>query len=351
MPTLNRGFLSELGMDNPIILAPMGGGPSSPELIAAVSNAGGMGTLAAPYLTPVQIDAEVRRIRQLTKRPFGINLFAGGYGEKEHGDPSVMLSILADAHKKLGLAAPTLPTHLENPFSEQFQAVIESHPKVFSFTFGTLDRVAASELRAIGTQVFGTATTVREAQKLEDDVDAIIAQGCEAGAHRGTFDSPFEEAMVTTLQLVKEIRKACECPVIASGGIMDGRDIAAALDAGASAVQMGTAFLACPESGASPAYKQALLSAKKDTTVITRAYSGRPARGIRNEFIERLEGREDAILPYPLQNVLTREMRTAAAKQGESGYLSLWAGQGVTRIRSMPAGELVSALMQELEAQ
>jgi nitronate monooxygenase len=262
-----------------------------------------------------------------------------------------MLQILAEAHAKLGLPEPLLPEHPANPFPEQFQAVIEAHPKVFSFTFGNLDRIAAGELRAIGTRIFGTATTVTEAQVLESTVDAIIAQGCEAGAHRGTFVGSFEEAMVPTLELVREIRKAVNCPVIASGGIMDGRDIAAALDAGAVAVQMGTAFLTCAESGASAAYKQALLSARQDTTVITRAYSGRPARGLRNDFIRALEGREEAILPYPLQNALTRPMRTAAAKQGESGYLSLWAGQGVARIRQMPAAELVQTLVREMNEQ
>lgn len=262
-----------------------------------------------------------------------------------------MLKMLAEAHQKLGIAAPALPEHPADPFPDQFQAVIEAHPRVFSFTFGTLDRIAASEVRAIGTLVFGTATTVAEAQILEDDVDAIIAQGSEAGAHRGTFAGSFDEAMVPTLQLVREIKQATSCPVIASGGIMDGRDIVAALDAGAVAVQMGTAFLACPESGASAAYKQALLSAKQDTTVITRAYSGRPARGLRNEFIDQVEGKEDAILPYPLQNALTRPMRTAAGKKGHSGFLSLWAGQGVARIRPMPAGELVQTLVREMETQ
>jgi len=348
---VNTRFLAEVGIENPVILAPMGGGPSTPELVAAVSNAGGLGTLAAAYLTPEQIEAEVRRTRQLTNRPFGINLFSAGYEKKEHGDPSPMLRMLAEAHQALGIAAPVLPEHPANPFPDQFQAVIEAHPRVFSFTFGTLDRVAANELRAIGTLVFGTATTVREAQILENDVDAIIAQGSEAGAHRGTFADAFEDAMVPTLQLVREIKQATSCPVIASGGIMDGRDIAAALEAGAAAVQMGTAFLACPESGASAAYKQALLSAKQDTTVITRAYSGRPARGLRNEFIEKLEGKEEAILPYPLQNALTRPMRTAASKQGHAEFLSLWAGQGVTRIRPMPAGELVQTLVREMETQ
>jgi nitronate monooxygenase len=329
----------------------MGGGPSTPILVAAVSNAGGLGTLAAAYLSPEQIEEDVRRVRQLTSRPFAINLFSSGYEKKEHSDPSPMLKMLAEAHEKLGIETPVLPEHPINPFPDQFQAVIEAHPRVFSFTFGTLDRIAASELRAIGTLVFGTATTVREAQILEDDVDAIIAQGSEAGAHRGTFAGAFEDAMVPTLQLVKGIKQVTDCPVIASGGIMDGRDIAKALDAGAVAVQMGTAFLACPESGASDAYKQALLSAKEDTTVITRAYSGRPARGLRNEFIDKLEGKEDAILPYPLQNALTRPMRTAAGKKGHSGFLSLWAGQGVARIRPMPAGELVQTLVREMKAQ
>ncbi len=349
MASLDRKFLAEIGVENPVILAPMGGGPCTAELVAAVSNAGGLGTLAAAYLTPEQIEREVRRIRQLTKAPFGINLFSAGYEEKPHGDPTPMLEILTEAHIRLGLPEPHLPPHPANPFPEQFQAVIEAHPRAFSFTFGKLDRVAAGELRAIGTKVFGTATTVTEAEILEGNVDAIIAQGSEAGAHRGTFVGSFEDAMVPTLQLVKDIRKVMKCPVIASGGIMDGRDIVAALDAGAAAVQMGTAFLTCPESAASPTYKQALLAAKEDTTVITRAYSGRPARGLRNTFIKALEDRENVILPYPLQNALTREMRNAAAKQGESGYLSLWAGQGVGRIRQMPAAQLVKTLLHEME--
>ena len=351
MAIIDRKFLSELGVENPVILAPMGGGPSTPKLVAAVSNEGGLGTIAGAYLNPEQIEHEVRRVRQLTKKPFGINLFSAGYEKKQYGDASPMLQILAKAHAKLGLPEPVVPEHPANPFPEQYQAVIEAHPRVFSFTFGKIDRVAASELRAIGTKIFGTVTTVVEAQILEGNVDAFIAQGSEAGAHRGTFVGSFEDAMVPTLQLVREIKKNTDCPIIASGGIMDGRDIAAALEAGASAVQMGTAFLACPESGASEAYKRALLDAKEDTTVVTRAYSGRPARGLRNEFIESLDGKEGAILPYPLQNALTRPMRMEAAKQGNSGFLSLWAGQGVTRIRQVPAVELMRTLIREMESE
>jgi nitronate monooxygenase len=197
--------------------------------------------------------------------------------------------------------------------------------------------------------IIGTATTAEEGRLLADaGVDAIVAQGSEAGAHRGTFAAPFEEAMVPTLQLVRQLRAVVTALVIASGGLMDGRDVASALAAGASAVALGTAFLACPESGASVAYKQAVLATHTDTTVVTRAFSGRPARGLRNEFIARLEGNPKAILPYPLQNALTRAMRTAAAQRGEAGFLSLWAGQGVARARAMPAGELVGCLVEEM---
>lgn len=153
--------------------------------------------------------------------------------------------------------------------------------------------------------------------------------------------------MVPTLDLVRAAIRTVALPVIASGGLMDGRDIATAMRLGAAATQLGTAFLACPESGASAAYKRAILAAREDTTVITRAYSGRPARGLANTFIARLRGRESTILPYPLQNALTRAMRTAAAERGETGYLSLWAGQGVARARALPAGVLVKHLVEE----
>ena len=161
-------------------------------------------------------------------------------------------------------------------------------------------------------------------------MDAIVAQGSEAGAHWGTFLGTFESSMIPTLDLVRASAAAVRLPVIATGGLMDGRDIVAALNAGASAAQLGTAFLPCPESGASNVYKQALLAAKQDTTVVTRG-TGRPARGLRNAFIDQVNGRKNVVLPYPMQNALIRPMRTAAAQRGAADYLSLWAGQGVTR--------------------
>jgi nitronate monooxygenase len=341
-----NAFLNRIGVENPIILAPMSGGMCTPELIAAVSNAGGLGSAGVAYFTPQQIIDLVRQTRTLTQRPINLNLFAGGFGSPPKHNPTHMLSILNEIHAELGLAAPAVPAHLRDPFPEQFEAVLEARPEVFSFTFGVPGAAEIARLRSKHIAILGTATTVEEGHILADaGVDAVVAQGAEAGGHRGTFAASFEASMVSTMKLTHELSGFV--PVIASGGIMDGRDIQRAFDSGASAVQLGTAFLPCPESGANKEYKRALLSAKSDETVITRAFSGRPARGLRNEFITRLENSEDAILPYPLQNALTRPMRNAAAEQNNAAFLSLWAGQGVTRCRAMPAGELVRTLIRE----
>jgi nitronate monooxygenase len=345
-------LLARLGIDHPIILAPMAGGPSTPELAAAVCNAGGLGHVAAAYLTPEQVRGEVERVGELTGRPFAINLFAGGRKPLGDFDTSPMLDILNEVHDELGLSPPVVPPPAADPFIEQVEAVLQARPVAFSFTFGLPDRGTIQKFRNLGIVVLGTATSLEEARLLAAvGVDAVIAQGEEAGAHRGTFATPFDEAMVPTLELVRQVVAELKVPVIASGGLMDGRDIAEALKCGASAAQLGTAFLACPESGAPAAHKKALLEATSDTTAITCAFSGRPARGLRNRFMARLEGKEDIVPPFPTQNTMTRAMRAEAAKRGDAGYLSLWAGRGATRIRSMPAGELVQRLVEELQEQ
>lgn len=341
-------LLKLLGIEHPIIQGPLGGGPSTPELVAAVSNAGGLGSLGAAYMTPDQITDAIHRARALTSRPFNVNLFVGGWNERDDCDAGPMLAVLGEIHQKLGIPPPVPPTAKPDPFPAQFEAVLSARPPIFSFTFGILDPDAVFSLKARGITIAGTATTVDEARQLERaGVDAIVAQGSEAGAHRGTFADSFESSMVPTLDLVRTTAVAVNLPVIATGGLMDGRDIVSAMQAGASAAQLGTAFLPCPESGASEVYKRAILAAKQDTTVVTRAFSGRPARGLRNAFMASVDGRELA-LPYPLQNTLTRPMRTAAGQQGIPEYLSLWAGQGVTRARALPAGELVALLVQEM---
>ena len=281
----NTAFLNKLGIENPIIQAPMAGGTTTPELVAAVSNAGGLGSLGAAYLKPAEIIAAIERIRALTCKPFNVNLFAGGYETlADRGadfDPEPMVEILAQIHSQLGLPAPALPTAQPCPFPEQLNAVLEARPPVFSFTFGIPSGADLSRVRTCGIITLGTATTVEEARLLAfAGVDGIVAQGSEAGAHRGTFAGDFATSMIPTLQLVREIADCLSAPgvsggvpVVASGGIMDGRDIAQALSAGASAAQLGTAFLCSPESGTSIAHKQAIQAAKQDTTVITRAFS------------------------------------------------------------------------------
>jgi nitronate monooxygenase len=350
IPMTQSDFLRELQIAHPIIQAPMAGGPATPELVAAVSSAGGLGSLGSAYSTPEQITSDINKVRGLTDKPFNVNLFAGGYASETPVDAGPMLALLAEIHQALDLPPPTLPAWPKNPFAEQLQAILEARPAVFSFTLGIPEPDAIARLKAAGIAIFGTATTVQEGKMLQaSGVTAIVAQGAEAGSHRGTFAGPFESAMVPTLELVRSLRAALPTPIIASGGLMDGRDIAQAFARGASSAQLGTAFLTCPEAGTPEAYRRAILAARADTTVITRAFSGRPARGLLNTFISKLDGQEKIILPFPLQNALTRPMRTAAAKLGESGYLSLFVGQGVRRARALPAAELIQRLVAEMQ--
>ena len=347
---------TRLGIAHPIIQAPMGGGASSPELVAAVSNAGGLGSLAAAYLTPEQIGDDIARIRSLISGPFNVNLFAGGYEAADRGQPadaSTMMGILRRHHATLGLPPPERPSTLADPFPAQFEAVLAARVPVFSFTFGIPDAAVFARLKAQGAVVLGTATTVEEARRLAAaGVDAVVAQGSEAGAHRGTFAGPFEMAMIGTMALVPQIVDAVpDLPVIASGGIMDGRGIVAARALGAEAVQLGTASLVCDEAGIPDAYKAALTHAGEDQTKITRAFSGRPARGIVNAFMREVESAgTGAIPPFPLQNALTRAMRNAAGRSGDIERLSLWAGQGLRLARRLPAAELVRRLVAECDA-
>lgn len=339
-----------LGLSHPIIQAPMAGGATTPELVAAVCEAGALGFIGAAYLTPSQIRELAQAVCARTDRPFGINLFAPLPTPEPPRDASAALNLLAPFHAELGLPPPTFPAPAGPSFGDQLAATLDSGASVFSFTFGILPDSAIAEIKARGMVLIGTATTVEEARALEAaGVDAVVAQGSEAGAHRGTFAADFDAAMIGTLALVPQIVDAVTLPVIASGGIMDGRGIAAALALGASAVQMGTAFLTCEEAGIPEAHKAAICAAHEHQTRVTRAFSGRPARGIVNRFMQEVERADPAtaILPYPFQNALTRPLRTAAARQGREEYLSLWAGQGVRLARRLPAAELIARLADE----
>jgi len=356
---VSTNFTRRFDLSYPIIQAPLAGSGDTPEMVAAVCNAGAIGFLGLAYMNPEQIAAATSAVRAKTARPFGVNLFAPVPAGDRGRNPEAMLLRLGPYFAELGLSAPTLPApsgHSEvRHFESQLAAALESEASTFSFTFGLLPARAVQAIKAKGMYLMGTATTVDEALQLErSSVDAIIAQGSEAGGHRGTFAGDFASGMVGTMALVPQIVDAVRIPVIASGGIMDGRGIMAALALGASAAQIGTAFLTCTESAACEAYKQALSSAHEDQTRITRAFSGRPARGIVNRFMKEVEiehARDvsDAILPFDIQNPLTRPLRTAAAKQGRAEFLSLWAGQGVRMTRRQSATELVERLVREME--
>jgi len=344
-------LMQRLGLRHPIIQAPMAGGAVPPELVAAVCGAGALGSIGAAYSTPAQIGEMSRAVRAKTPRPFAVNLFVAQPVPDLPPDAGRVPERLAPYHAELGLPPPLLPNDVREPFARQFPALLESGAAVFSFTFGIAPPEAIAAAKARGMLVTGTATTVPEALALEEaGVDAVVAQGSEAGAHRGTFAVPFEAAMLGTMALVPQAVDAVRVPVIASGGIMDGRGIAAALALGASAVQMGTAFLTCEEAAAPASYKEAIMRAHGHETRLTRAFSGRPARGIVNRAMCEIEAGDPAILPYPLQNAVTRPMRNAAAKADRAEFLSLWAGQGARLARRLPAAELIARLAEELEA-
>jgi nitronate monooxygenase len=346
----NLEVSERLGLQWPIIQAGMAGGSTTPALVAAVSEAGGLGTLGAAYMNAEQIRAAIRLIREQTDKPFGVNLFIPEEFDAEQPIAESVSSVMNDVRKQLGIPADPVVTRFTEPFEEQMAVVLEENVPVFSFTFGLLDQRWMAELKQRGITAIGTATTVREAVALEaSGVDMVTAQGSEAGGHRGSFlpDSPSN--MIGTMALVPQIVDRVKIPVIAAGGIMDGRGIAASFALGAQAVQIGTAFLTCIESGAHPLHKRAIREASDEVSVITRAFSGKSARGIENEFMTMLAPHDHELPSYPVQNALTRDIRMAAAKEQRSEYLSMWAGQAAALSRESGAGELVRKLVEETE--
>jgi nitronate monooxygenase len=338
-----------LGTRYPIVQAPMAGGFTTPELVAAVSAAGGLGSIGGALLAPEELREAIAAVRRLTDKPFGVNLFAPlPHVDVDTEAVAAMNAALAPLRAELGLPEPE--TALSVPptaFSDQVAVIAEERVPVFSFAFGTSSFEPAKEAGAV---VLGTATTVAEAAELESHgVDAVVAQGCEAGGHRGTFRSSFDAALVGGIALVPQVVDHVTVPVLLAGGVMDGRGIAAALALGAEGVQLGTAFLACPESGTPELHRRALAEAADDATTVTDVYTGRPARAIRGSFADAVEGANAQPLPFPLQGVVTADIRNAAATQGRTDLLFMLAGQGASLVRDLPAGELVTVLAQETE--
>ena len=352
MPFTNA-LMERLALSHPIIQAPLAGGGDTPALVAASGEAGAIGAIGGAYRTSGQIAEAAQSVKSRTNRGFGVNLFAPIPVPDPPAETALAIERVAPFFAELGLPAPELPPSGAFVFEEQLAAALESGATLFSFTFGVLPPEAISAIKAKGMFLMGTATNVVESIALEKaGVDAIVAQGAEAGGHRGTFSGDFDTGLIGTMSLVPQVVDAVNVPVIGSGGIMDGRGIAAALTLGASAVQLGTAFLTCDEAGIPEAYKKAILEAPVESTRMTRAFSGRPARGIVNRVMEEVENprKPDAVLPFPYQNDLTHPMRAAAAKAGRAEYLSLWAGQGIGLSRALPARELIALLASETEA-
>jgi nitronate monooxygenase len=339
-----------LKLDAPIVQGPFGGGLSSVDLVVAVSNSGGLGSFGVHHLEGAGIRAIAAQIRARTMRPFALNLWVP---LRDSDDPrlsdqqwATALELLQPYFKLLGSDLPARPQRFAPRYEEQVEAVLELKPPVFSFVFGVPSAAILERCRSAGIATLGAATTPAEAKLLADaGVDMIVATGFEAGGHRVSFLREPEECLTGTLALVPQVADTVRVPVIAAGGIADGRGVAAALAAGASAAQIGTAFLACEESNASPLHRDALFSPAAQRTSLTRAFSGRLARSIHNDFIDAFAGKEHLLPPYPVQNWLTAQFRAAALAAGRTDIVSLWSGQSAPLLKHRHASDLMAALM------
>ncbi|MBW3657568.1 MAG: nitronate monooxygenase [Actinobacteria bacterium] len=345
---VTTSLMQRLGIDAPVIQAPMGGGPTTPELVAAVTNAGGIGSVAGGYLDPDTLRREIAAVRQLTDGPFAVNVFAPLDPDVTPDAIEVAIEVLAPYRRELGLEPRPALGEPGPAFSDHLDVLVETAPPVVSFTFGLLPPDAVRALHDVGCLLVGTATSVEEAVALvHADVDVVCAQGSEAGAHRGTFLTDPVLATVGLVVLVPAVTDAVDVPVVAAGGIMDGRGVASVLALGAQAAQLGTAFLRCPQAGTNATHRAALAAAGHESTVVTSALTGRAARTIANRLTRELADR--AVPAYPVMNALTAELRRVAAARGREDLMSLWAGQGVARGTELDAGELVRRLAEETE--
>ncbi len=324
-------------------------GSTNPKLVAAVCNAGGLGSFGAAGTPPDKLRTTVKTIRQLTQHNFNINLFsANSENFDRNARPGPRLTErLRTYHEQMNLGPVPDPEPMFGPADEQLDVLIEEAVPLISFHFGA-DETAIEKAHKGGAKVICSATTVAEAKLLEQaGVDAIIAQGSEAGGHGGTFANDYKQALIGTLALVPQIVDTVSIPVIAAGGIMDARGLVACLALGASAVQMGTAFLGCTETPIAESWRDALKMADAESTTVTEALSGKPARGIRNRYIDEIEALDEPLLPYPAQYSISRDLRKAALERKDSSFLAMWAGQGVGLFREQSATSLVYQLVSE----
>ncbi|MDV6332669.1 nitronate monooxygenase [Asticcacaulis sp. 201] len=351
-PHSSTSFLDRLGLSVPLVQAPMAG-VSTPELAAAVSNAGALGSISVGATNAEGARLMIAELKSRTERPFNVNLFVHHTPTPDPAREAAWLDWLTPLFATFGAEPPKTLRTIYKSFAndpDMLAMLLETAPPVISFHFGLPSADAIAALRARGIVLLATATSVAEARAIEAaGVDVIVAQGIEAGGHRGMFDPAAPDDALGTIALTRLLLRETRLPVIASGGIMDGAGIAAALDLGAVAAQLGTAFIACSESAADEAYRKALTGPDGYHTTLTTLISGRPARALANRFTALAQTVGGRIAPdYPIAYDAGKALHAAAKAQNEYGFGAQWAGQGAPLARPMPAARLVETLLSEL---
>ncbi|RFS18602.1 nitronate monooxygenase [Emticicia sp. C21] len=347
-------FTDLLGIQYPIVQGPFGGGLSSVELTTTVSNAGALGSFGMQPFTPEQIVETSLAIRKQTNKPFNLNLWVNDRDARladfDDKDYQTLTEIFKPYFDELGLPIPERPQNLGPKYEDQLQAIFEVKPAVFSFVFGIPNENDMEKLRSLGIKTVGTATTVDEAIALEKaGVDAIVATGMEAGGHRVSFLKSAEDSLTGLFSLIPQVADAVKVPIIAAGGIVDARGIKAAVALGAHAVQMGTAFLATAQSNASADHKERLFDPDAKYTILTKVFTGRLSRGLKNRLTEELKEKGNLMAPYPLQGKFMGHLKAyPATSSSNPDFKSFWAGQSASLLKYKDAKVLMESLVHEM---
>lgn len=344
-----------LGIDYPVMQGPFGGNLSTVALTAAVSNAGGLGGYGAYTMSPQEIFEVDQQLKAATNKPYNINLWVSdhdipqsGLSDEQYDKTAALFQPYFD---EVGIPLPEKPAPFQSRFENQLDVILNIKPKVFSFMFGTLSADVLEQCKRSGIVTVGAATTLDEAIFLENNgVDMIIASGFEAGGHRPSFLASAESSLTGTFVLLQLIREKVKTPIIAAGGIANGKGVAAALALGASAAQIGTAFLACDESNALPIHREMLFSDAAKYTTLSRAYTGRLGRGLTSRLAKDISGNEENVLPFPLQTTLISPLRKAALDQQKWDMILFWGGQIAPILKHTKAKELMNSLIEETNA-
>lgn len=343
-----------LGIKYPIIQGPFGGGLSSVNLLAAVSNGGGLGSFGAHYLTSLEIETLDKEIKAKTNKPYALNLWVSDQDENGlHLDRERFektYELLKPYFEELNVPKPEYPEKFGQKFSEQVETILKLKPPVFSFVYGVPDEAILKECRKQKIITIGTACTPDEAQLLDEKgVDLIVATGLEAGGHRVSFLKKAEDSLYGNFALIPQVVDRVKAPVISAGGIVDHRGVQAAFILGAEGVQVGTAFLATGESNAPDIHRKKLFTKEAHYTNLTRAYTGRLARGIENRMMVEMRSKLDQLAPYPAQSWFTGKLKKAAIEQGRADLMSLWSGQSAALLKHHTALEVLESLIKGIE--